>query len=376
MSAIAKKPRQNQPGKPTLVSYKQKGKKSRNWTAGVIASAIAVAWAVGGLVMPSLAATPAAQASVHPTVTVSPDANFNVGSNGNVRYRLAYTGQLFSTKDPQEAAAHYGETAQVGDFTAHYLPKECITKASGVGRAGDPYWDGYDALDQVAPDRGPVAKKKLAANTERGFGAWVIFPGSSSTTLPFNPSGSSSQAASSNRSAVYSAEPEEDEGTLTLSLEPIEGEAMAAAGAPADTGATQARIFGKTADPSGDSGTSTESTGSANAPQLPANTTEEPVEPAATSAEPSTEPSEPTAVGEDRGANPTPTQTVVSGAVPFAYKFEPTMKEIKLKFDPSVDKDTAIADFKKQVDDAKADVMDQLDPVSYTHLTLPTSDLV
>lgn len=367
MSAIAKKPRQNQPGKPTLVSYKQKGKKSRNWTAGVIASAIAVAWAVGGLVMPSLAATPAAQASVHPTVTVSPDANFNVGSNGNVRYRLAYTGQLFSTKDPQEAAAHYGETAQVGDFTAHYLPKECITKASGVGRAGDPYWDGYDALDQVAPDRGPVAKKKLAANTERGFGAWVIFPGSSSTTLPFNPSGSSSQAASSNRSAVYSAEPEEDEDTLTLSLEPIEGEAMAAAGAPADTGATQARIFGKTADPSGDSGTSTESTGSANAPQLPANTTEEPVEPAATSAEPSTEPSEPTAVGEDRGANPTPTQTVVSGAVPFAYKFEPTMKEIKLKFDPSVDKDTAIADFKKQVDDAKADVMDQLDQFVKDH---------
>lgn len=367
MSAIAKKPRQNQPGKPTLVSYKQKGKKSRNWTAGVIASAIAVAWAVGGLVMPSLAATPAAQASVHPTVTVSPDANFNVGSNGNVRYRLAYTGQLFSTKDPQEAAAHYGETAQVGDFTAHYLPKECITKASGVGRAGDPYWDGYDALDQVAPDRGPVAKKKLAANTERGFGAWVIFPGSSSTTLPFNPSGSSSQAASSNRSAVYSAEPEEDEDTLTLSLEPIEGEAMAAAGAPADTGATQARIFGKTADPSGDSGTSTESTGSANAPQLPANTTEEPVEPAATSAEPSTEPSEPTAVGEERGANPTPTQTVVSGAVPFAYKFEPTMKEIKLKFDPSVDKDTAIAAFNKQVEDAKADVMDQLDQFVKDH---------
>ena len=367
MSAIAKKPRQNQPGKPTLVSYKQKGKKSRNWTAGVIASAIAVAWAVGGLVMPSLAATPVAQASVHPTVTVSPDANFNVGSNGNVRYRLAYTGQLFSTKDPQEAAAHYGETAQVGDFTAHYLPKECITKASGVGRAGDPYWDGYDALDQVAPDRGPVAKKKLAANTERGFGAWVIFPGSSSTTLPFNPSGSSSQAATSNRSAVSSVDPGEDEDTLTLSLEPIEGEAMEAAGAPADTGATQARIFGKTADPSGDPGTSTEPSGSAKAPQLPANNTEEPVEPAATSAEPSTEPSEQAAVGEDRGANPTPTQTVVSGAVPFAYKFEPTMKEIKLKFDPSVDKDTAIADFKKQVEDAKADVMDQLDQFVKDH---------
>lgn len=367
MSAIAKKPRQNQPGKPTLVSYKQKGKKSRNWTAGVIASAIAVAWAVGGLVMPSLAATPAAQASVHPTVIVSPDANFNVGSNGNVRYRLAYTGQLFSTKDPQEAAAHYGETAQVGDFTAHYLPKECITKASGVGRAGDPYWDGYDALDQVAPDRGPVAKKKLAANTERGFGAWVIFPGSSSTTLPFNPSGSSSQAATSNRSAVSSVDPGEDEDTLTLSLEPIEGEAMAEAGASADTGATQARIFGKTADPSSNPATSTESTGSATAPQLPANTTEEPVEPAATSAEPSTEPSEPTAVGEERGANPTPTQTVVSGAVPFAYKFEPTIKEIKLKFDPSVDKDTAIADFKKQVEDAKADVMDQLDQFVKDH---------
>lgn len=375
MSAIAKKPRQNQPGKPTLVSYKQKGKKSRNWTAGVIASAIAVAWAVGGLVMPSLAATPTAQASVHPTVTVSPDANFNVGSNGNVRYRLAYTGQLFSTKDPQEAAAHYGETAQVGDFTAHYLPKECITKATSVDRLGNPYWDGFDALDQVAPDRGIIAKKRIAPSTEKGFGAWVIFPGSSSTTLPFNPSGSSSQAASSSRSAVSAVsavEPEEDEDTFTLNLEPIEGEAMAAAGAPADTGATQARIFGKTADPSGDPGTSTASTGSTTAPQLPANTTEEPVEPAATSAEPSTEPSTPTPVAGPNKAptatpSATPSATVTSGAVPFAYKFEPKMKEIKLKFDPSVDKDTAIAAFNKQVDDAKADVMDQLDQFVAAH---------
>lgn len=367
MSAIAKKPRQNQPGKPTLVSYKQKGKKSRNWTAGVIASAIAVAWAVGGLVMPSLAATPAAQASVKPTVTVSPDAKLEAGKDGDIRYRLAYNGQLFSTKDPAEAAAHYGDTAQVGDFTAHYLPKECIVKADRVDRRGNPMWDGYDALDQVAPDRGDVAQKPIKPNFEKGFGAWVIFPGSSSTTLPFNSSGSSSQAATSNRSAVSSVDPEEDEDTLTLSLEPIEGEATTAAGAPADTGATQARIFGKTADPSSDPATSTEPSGSATAPQLPANTTEEPVEPAATSAEPSTEPSEPTAVGEERGANPTPTQTVVSGAVPFAYKFEPTMKEIKLKFDPSVDKDTAIAAFNKQVDDAKADVMDQLDQFVKDH---------
>ena len=367
MSAIAKKPRQNQPGKPTLVSFKQKGKKNRNWTAGVIASAIAVAWAVGGLVMPSLAATPTAQASVHPTVTVSPDANFNVGSNGNVRYRLAYTGHLFSTKDPQEAAAHYGETAQVGDFTAHYLPKECITKASGV-RDGNPYWTGFDALDQVVPDRGATAKKPLKPSFEKGFGAWVIFPGSSSTTLPFNPSGSSSQAASSNRSAVSSAESEEGEDTLTLSLEPIEGEAMAAAGAPADTGATQARIFGKTADPSGDTGTSTEPSGSANAPQLPASP-EESVEPSTqATGDPSTEPSAPTPVtGPNKAPTTTPSPTVTSGAVPFAYKFEPTMKEIKLNFDPAVDKDTAIANFKKQVEDAKADVMNQLDQFVAEH---------
>ena len=367
MSAIAKKPRQNQPGKPTLVSFKQKGKKNRNWTAGVIASAIAVAWAVGGLVMPSLAATPTAQASVHPTVTVSPDANFNVSSNGNVRYRLAYTGHLFSTKDPQEAAAHYGETAQVGDFTAHYLPKECITKASGV-RDGNPYWTGFDALDQVVPDRGDTAKKPLKPSFEKGFGAWVIFPGSSSTTLPFNPSGSSSQAASSNRSAVSSAESEEGEDTLTLSLEPIEGEAMAAAGAPADTGATQARIFGKTADPSGDTGTSTEPSGSANAPQLPASP-EESVEPSTqATGDPSTEPSAPTPVtGPNKAPTTTPSPTVTSGAVPFAYKFEPTMKEIKLNFDPAVDKDTAIANFKKQVEDAKADVMNQLDQFVAEH---------
>lgn len=363
MSAIAKKPRQNQPGKPTLVSYKQKGKTSRNWTAGVIASAIAVAWAVGGLVMPSLAATPAAQASVHPTVNVSTTASIDMSKDQSKRYVLAYTGHLFSTKDPQEAAAHYGETAQVGDFTAQYLPKECITKASGL-RDGNPYWDGFDALEQVASDRGLVAKKKLRTDLEKGFGAWVIFPGGSSTTLPFNASGSSSQAATSNRSAVSSAEPGENEDTFNLSIEPIEGEAMAEAGTSADTGATQARIFGKTADPSSDPATSTEPSGSATAPQLPANTTEEPVEPAATSTgpstEPSTEPSEQTAVGGERGASPTPTKTVVSGAVPFAYKFEPKMKEVKLKFDPSVDKDTAIAEFKKQVEDAKADVMNQL----------------
>lgn len=350
MSAIAKKPRQNQPGKPTLVSYKQKGKKNRNWTAGVIASAIAVAWAVGGLVMPSLAATPTAQASVHPTVTVSPDANFNVGSNGNVRYRLAYTGHLFSTKDPQEAAAHYGETAQVGDFTAHYLPKECITKASGV-RDGNPYWTGFDALDQVVPDRGATAKKPLKPSFEKGFGAWVIFPGGSSTTLPFNASGSSSQAATSSRSAVSAVEPGEDENTLTLSLGPVEGET-------ADTGATQARIFAQTSDPSGDPATSTESTGSEDTPQLPASPEE-----SSSALELSPESSAPVAVG----ANPTPTQTVVSGAVPFAYKFEPKMKEIKFKFDPSVDKDTAIANLNKQVDDAKADVMKQLDDFVSEH---------
>lgn len=365
MGAIAKTPRQKEPGKLTKVSFKSTGKKGRNWTAGVIASAIAVAWAVGGLVMPSLAATPNAQASVHPTVDVSPDASLDMGDNGNVRYRLAYDGYLFSTKDPREAAAHYGETAQVGDFTAHYLPKECITRASGV-RDGNPYWNGHDSLDQVAPDRGVTAKKPLAASFEKGFGAWVIFPGSS-TTLPFNASGSSSQVSGSNRSAVSAADSEADADTFTLSLEPIEGEAEAAApSAPAETGATQARIFAKTTEPSADSDTSTESTGSANAPQLPASP-EESVEPSTqATGDPSTEPSAP-AAGQDREANPTPAQKVMPRAVPFAYKFEPTQRELKLKFDPSVDKDTAIADFNKQVDDYQADVLNQLDQFVIEH---------
>lgn len=363
MSAIAKNPRQNQPGKPTLVSFKQQNKKSRNWTAGLIASAIAVAWAVGGLVMPSLAATPTAMASVHPTVTVSPDSSFDIGKDGDIRYRLAYNGQLFTTKDPQEAAAHYGQTAKVGDFTAQYLPKECITKASGV-RDGNPYWNGDDALLQVATDRGAIAKKTIPSSTEKGFGAWVIFPGGSSTTLPFNASGSSSQVATSSRSAVSAVEPGEDEDTLTLSLEPIEGET-------ADTGATQARIFAQTSDPSSDPGTSTESTGSANAPQLPASP-QQSVEPAPQTSEPSSEPSTPTPVtGPNKAptATPTgtPTATATSGAVTYTYKFEPTIKKIDLKFDPSVDKDTAIANFKKQVEDAKTDVMNQLDQFVAEH---------
>lgn len=359
MSAIAKKPRQNQPGKPTLVSYKQKGKKSRNWTAGVIASAIAVAWAVGGLVMPSLAATPAAQASVHPTVEVPGGTEDVKGASvGSPKVGTAIELDLFSTQDVEEASKHYGETRQVGDYTAQYLPKECIIRPTRTDATGKHWYDGDSMLLQVATDRDVKPGDKIWK--EHSFGAWVLYP-SGSSSISINQASSPSKAATSNRSAVSSAEPEEDEDTLTLSLEPIEGEAMAAAGAPADTGATQARIFGKTADPSADSGTSTEPSGASNAPQLTANTTEEPVEPAATSADPSTEPSEPTAVGEERGANPTPTQTVVSGAVPFAYKFEPTIKEIKLKFDPNVDKDTAIADFKKQVEDAKTDVMNQLD---------------
>lgn len=367
MSAIAKKPRQNQPGKPTLVSYKQKGKKSRNWTAGVIASAIAVAWAVGGLVMPSLAATPNAQASVHPTVNVSSKANVGLEKDKSKRYVLAYTGNLFSTQDPQVAAAHYGETAQVGDFTAHYLPKECISRATGVsGGSKQPYWGGFDALDQVAPDRGPIAKKALKNDLQMGFGAWVIFPGSS-TTLRFNASGSSAQASGSNRSAISAADSEEDADTFTLSLEPIEGEAEAVEpSAPVETGATQARIFAKTTEPSADSDTSTESTGSADAPQLPASP-EESVEPSTqATGDPSTEPSAPGA-GQDREANPTPAQKVMPRAVPFAYKFEPTQRELKLKFDPSVDKDTAIADFNKQVDEYQADVLNQLDQFVIEH---------
>ena len=359
MSAIAKKPRQNQPGKPTLVSFKQQSKKSRNWTAGVIASAIAVAWAVGGLVMPSLAATPSAQASVHPTVTVSPNAQIDMQKDKSKRFILAYTGHLFSTKDPKEAAEHYGETAQVGDFTAQYLPKECITKADRIStwgiQKGTPQWDRGDGLEQVAPDRGKLYETPLGKDIEKGFGAWVIFPGGSSTTLPFNASGSSNQAATSSRSAVSSVDPAAEEDTLTLSLDPVEGET-------ADTGATQARIFAQTSDPSGDPATSTESTGSATTPQLPASPEE-----SSPALELSPESPAPAAVGADRGANPTPTQTATSGAVPFAYKFEPKMKEIKLKFDPSVDKDTAIAAFNKQVDDAKTDVLNQLDQFVAAH---------
>ncbi|MDY6076758.1 MAG: VaFE repeat-containing surface-anchored protein [Mobiluncus sp.] len=374
MSAIAKKPRQNQPGKPTLVSYKQKGKKSRNWTAGVIASAIAVAWAVGGLVMPSLAATPAAQASVKPTVTVS-DGN-GVVSGTQVQgksFGVAVKMDLFSTEDQAEAALNYGKTTQVGEFTAQYLPKECIIKYSSITTVGGgknkktyAYFSNDQGLQEVHPDRGN-RDVKLEKRYDHAFGAWVLYP-SGSSLVSFNQSSSPSKAASSNRSTVSSAEPEEDEDTLTLSLEHIEGEAMAAAGAPADTGATQARIFAQTSDPSSDPGSSTESTGSASTAQLPANT-EDPVEPAPQTSEPSSDPSIPTPVTGPNKAptTPTPTATATSGAVAFAYKFEPTMKEIKLKFDPSVDKDTAIAAFNKQVDDAKADVMDQLDQFVAAH---------
>ena len=366
MSAIAKNPRQNQPGKPTLVSYKQKGKKSRNWTAGVIASAIAVAWAVGGLVMPSLAATPTAQASVHPRVDVVSDP---VDVNGNqvstAKRAVGLDINLFSTTDQAKAAEHYGDTQQVGEFTAQYLPKECIIKPTKINREGYAEFGSNDGfLTNIEADRNNYGKvldkgQEKNENWSKTFGAWVLFRGGSSS-VSLNKAPSSSQAATSNRSAVSAVEPGEDENTLTLSLDPVEGET-------ADTGATQARIFGQTSDPSGNSATTTESTGSAKAPQLPASP-QQSVEPAPQTSEPSSKPSTPTPVtGPNKAPTATPTATVTSGAVTYAYKFEPKINKIDLKYDPSVDKDTAIANFKQQVKDAKTDVMNQLDQFVKDH---------
>ncbi|WP_299294903.1 VaFE repeat-containing surface-anchored protein [uncultured Mobiluncus sp.] len=356
MSAIAKNPRQNQPGKPTLVSYKQKGKKSRNWTAGVIASAIAVAWAVGGLVMPSLAATPTAQASVHPSVDVTNDQETLRADSGYVSgYTPALEMDLTSSQKQSEAMEHYGETQPINNYMAQYLPKECIIKAvPGATGTARRYPNDY-LLERVLDDR---ERGKDVSGTNDGFGAWVLFPNGSS---PINQAvASSNQAATSSRSAVSSVDPAAEEDTFSMSLEPIEDET-------ADTGTTQARIFGQTSDPSGDSATSTESTGSAKAPQLPASP-QESVEPAPQTSEPSAGPSTPTPVtGPNKAPTATPTATATSGAVTYAYKFEPSIKKIDLKFDPSIDKETAIKNFNKQVDDAQKTVMAELDQFVKDH---------
>lgn len=294
--------------------------KSRNWKAGVVASAIAVAWAIGGLVMPSMAATPTTMASVKPTVKVEPEPiDVTSGTDNNSRYNVALKANLFYTKSQSEAAAHYGETKQIGEYTAQYLPKECIIKADHIVGDYAIYPDDH-LMIQVQNDRGKQ-RGRILPNTgnyaRQGFGAWVLFPNSVSTA-------SFSRAASAPASS--------GSNTVTFSINPIS--------LSVDSGASQAKVLRASTDPNSDPNAGTPSS------------------------QPGTQPAP------AQGTAPVNQQRTI--VVPIGTKtivFKPA-SEFKFELDMNADKAANLARFKQEYDKYVSDVLRQFDDfAAANHLT-------
>lgn len=280
--------------------------KSRNWKAGVVASAIAVAWAIGGLVMPSMAATPTTMASVKPTVEVDSDGiEVHGGSGDTTRYAIALKTDLYYTMKQSEAAKHYGETKQVGEYTAQYLPKACIVSPTGWNNMEktDKWSDGF--LDVTMSDRGREGKTVKRSI----FGTWVLYPNSVSTA-------SFSRAASAPASS--------GSNTVTFSINPIS--------LGVDSGSSQAKVLRASTDPNSD-----------------------PNNASTPSSQPGTQPAP------AQGTAPVNQQRTI--VVPLGTKtivFKPA-SEFKFELDMNADKATNLARFNQEYDQYVSDVLRQFD---------------
>lgn len=289
--------------------------KSRNWKAGVVASAIAVAWAIGGLVMPSMAATPTTMASVKPKVEVDSDGiDVHGGTGDTTRYAIALKTDLYYTMNQSEAAAHYGETKQVGEYTAQYLPKACIVSPTGWNKnSGTDQWsDGF--LDVTVSDRGREGKTVKRSI----FGTWVLYPNSVSTA-------SFSRAASAPASS--------GSNTVTFSINPIS--------LSVDSGSSQAKVLRASTDPNSD-----------------------PNNAGTPSSQPGTQPAP------AQGTAPVNQQRTI--VVPLGTKtivFKPA-SEFKFELDMNADKATNLARFNQEYDQYVSDVLRQFDDfAAANHLT-------
>lgn len=355
MDNMTRKPRESRSAASGLTKVGFK-KKSRNWAAGAVAVGVAIAWTIGGLVMPSMAAESQPQASVHPTVeVVASTENVRGTPVSSSRAALALEDDLFTSTDHSAALAHYGETRQIGEYTAQYLPKECILKATSVttnpeGVTTVKFTHSGGAEDVLL---GQTKADRDTAKLIRPYGAWALYrSGSAAAVSSLN----APSSGTSSRSAVspLSSGSEADTSSLTLSLDGVESAAQA------DEGATQALIVAEPTDSPNDSAVSAETTDSEGAGSLPETTQPLP----APSSQPEDSTTDPASSlgGEDRApASPMRATTVISGGTVGIYKFEPTIKEIKVNYDPKVSKETAIADFNQRVDEAQADVMAQFE---------------
>ncbi|WP_252865068.1 hypothetical protein [Mobiluncus mulieris] len=201
-----------------------KGKRrrtTRNWGAAFVAASVAVAWTVGGLVMPSMAAEPAVIGKVHPEVNISGGGTANVslaGQNTNLYYAALST-NLFTTIDRVYAQKMYGKTEQLGDFTAQYLPRACFVRDDRI-ISNEPLGN-FIRMDEGGP-----------SYLGRRYGAWVLYPnGSKSFSVDSSKSRSADRSVDS-PSDVDDADDTEDTLKLTLdklSFDDVVGDAAAAA---------------------------------------------------------------------------------------------------------------------------------------------------
>ncbi len=394
-----------------------KGKRrrtTRNWGAAFVAASVAVAWTVGGLVMPSMAAEPAVIGKVHPEVNISGGGTANVslaGQNTNLYYAALST-NLFTTIDRVYAQKMYGKTEQLGDFTAQYLPRACFVRDDRI-ISNEPLGN-FIRMDEGGP-----------SYLGRRYGAWVLYPnGSKSFSVDSSKSRSADRSVDS-PSDVDDADDTEDTLKLTLdklSFDDVVGDAAAAADkefsdsqlpnektgkeqkqtaespvenpkeslASKEGGETQA----KDVPPNG----SESSSNSESAPELakptPAETSTAETEPKETKKPSETKPSsqfveekghkagnldKESKSLEDRSAvskqgkdsaensnkadkNQGKDRSAVGQdrAVLFSA-FQLKTKELKVKFDPQKSKDKAIEDVNKQVDEIQKDALQQLD---------------
>ena len=195
----------------------RKQKKGRKWGAGVIAAVIAMAWTVGGLVLPSMADTGNAMASVKPTVTVNGNQPVNVqavGTNENpyVVTALNLKG-LKSFTDQQQAHNYYGTTGTFGSYGIQYLPAACVVRP-GTILPGLHDSVQFDYGRNSTPTKKPIVNGKWP----KPFGVWVLTPGASN-------------GFGNNSATTRSANPDSD--TLT-----INGDTLSAD----DSGATLSRV--------------------------------------------------------------------------------------------------------------------------------------
>lgn len=403
---MAKVTRGTQGRKPesTLVTRAPKRKRrSRNWGAALVAASIAVAWTVGGLVMPSMASEPPSVASVHPEVNVSGGGSVDVGTTGSGAETLVgflRTSALTSTKDKNTAWSMYGTTQSFGEYTAQFLPKSCI-----VGMSNN-----YGTIGER------IAEEWITRPGARYYGAWVLFPKDhkdfsldASTSRSADRSADSSTADADADSLELSLELDSDESEESSPVETeipsttgrtsVDSETPKAVEPVVEKGETQAKDTPGTNDSPSSSSKGTELSPSAANPgesksreskesgeSTPSVSPKQSADDKAASAEPKAEKTtapkdedKTTAPASKGGKDNTegaakPGDDKAGKTAPVlgqdrapVFSFRPNIPKINIKFDPKKPKEIAMKEAIEQIDKVQNDVLQELEEFASKH---------